>query len=516
MKAAIIGAGIGGIATAIRLANKGYEVAVFEANSYSGGKLSQFQQGDYRFDAGPSLFTMPQLIGELFELSGKKTTDYFEYIKLPEVCKYFWEDGTRLDVSADINIFAKDAEKNIGEPAEKICNFLKDSALKYEILSGLFLEDSLHKLSTWTSKKAFRGYFNLHKLGIFSTMNEANESYFSTKKAAQLFNRYATYNGSDPYQTPATLNIIPHLEYNIGAFFPKDGMFGITQSLVRLAEDLGVKFHYNSKVEEIIVEEGKTVGIKIRETINERHDEQNSSTERRPTERRPTDRRPILIYHSSIVVSNMDVTPTYRKLLPNEKHPNKILNQAKSGSGLIFYWGIKQEFKELGLHNIFFSDDYRTEFEYQFQKKTIYNDPTIYLNITSKYKKNDAPEGCENWFVLVNVPANENQNWDKIIAETRQNVIDKLSRNLGINVANLIENESILDPRSIEFKTSSAQGALYGNSSNNKFAAFLRHANFSSKIKNLYFVGGSVHPGGGIPLALSSAKIVGAMIKDIR
>ncbi|WP_435353696.1 1-hydroxycarotenoid 3,4-desaturase CrtD [Emticicia sp. SJ17W-69] len=502
MNVAIIGAGIGGIATAIRLANKGYNVAVFEANDYPGGKLSEFQQGDYRFDAGPSLFTMPQFVNELFEISNKNPIDYFQYIQLPEVCKYFWEDGTRLNVSADINQFAEDAEKKLGEPAEKIRKFLKDSAFKYEILSGLFLEDSLHQLSTWTSKKAFRGYFNLHKLGIFGTMNGANECFFSTKKAVQLFNRYATYNGSDPYQTPATLNIIPHLEYNIGAFFPKDGMFGITQSLVRLAEDLGVEFHYHTKVEEILVEDNIVKGLKIRDSRNESKNDQNSPIS-----------GTLLIHHSSLIISNMDVTPTYRKLLPKEKHPDKILNQDKSGSGLIFYWGIKHHFKELGLHNIFFSDDYRTEFEHQFQKKTIYHDPTIYLNITSKYKKDDAPEGCENWFVLINAPANEGQDWEKIIAETRQNVINKLSRNLGVNIAELIENESILDPRSIEFKTSSAQGALYGNSSNNKFAAFLRHANFSSKIKNLYFVGGSVHPGGGIPLALSSAKIVAGMIQ---
>lgn len=497
MKVAIIGAGIGGIATAIRLANKGHEVEVFEANAYPGGKLSEFQQGEYRFDAGPSLFTMPQFVTELFELSGRNPDEYFQYIKLPEVCRYFWDDGTRLNVSADINQFAKDAEKALGEPAENIIQFLKDAAFKYEILSGLFLEDSLHKVSTWTSKKAFRGYLNLPKLGIFGTMNRANERFFKQVKTVQLFNRYATYNGSDPYQTPATLNIIPHLEYNVGAFFPKDGMFGITQNLVNLAKDLGVKFHFGAKVEEILVENEKVKGLRVRGS--------NSEVENTHS--------PFTIHHSSFIISNMDVTPTYRKLLPKAKHPDKILNQAKSGSGLIFYWGIKNEFKELGLHNIFFSNDYKTEFEYQFQKKTIYHDPTIYLNITSKYKKDDAPEGCENWFILLNAPANEGQDWDKIIAEARQNVIDKLSRNLGVNVGDLIENESILDPRSIEMRTSSAQGALYGNSSNNKFAAFLRHANFSSDIKNLYFVGGSVHPGGGIPLALSSAKIVADMIE---
>lgn len=492
-KAGIIGAGIGGIATAIRLRNKGYEVAVFEANNYPGGKLSSFEQGAYRFDAGPSLFTMPQFIEELFELSGKPVKDYFEYIRLPEICRYFWEDGTRLNVSADTQEFAKEAEKQLGEPAEKITKALKDSAFKYEILSGLFMEDSLHKLSTWTSAKALKGYLNLPKLGIFNTMNEANEQFFSTPKAVQLFNRYATYNGSDPYQTPATLNIIPHLEYNIGAFFPKKGMYGITESLVALAVDLGVEFHFNTRVKGIVLADKKVKGLKI-----EKEDDNKANDFR----------------EFDVVVSNMDITPTYRKLLPHASHPEKLLNQPKSGSGLIFYWGIRKEFSELGLHNIFFSDNYKVEFEHQFQKKTIYEDPTIYLNITSKYKKDDAPTGCENWFILLNAPANEGQDWDSLIAEARQNVITKLSRNLKVDIAPLIESESILDPRSIELRTSSVQGALYGNSSNNKFAAFLRHANFSSRIKNLYFVGGSVHPGGGIPLALSSAKIVGGMVGE--
>lgn len=485
MKAAIIGAGIGGIATAIRLANKGYEVSVFEANSYAGGKLSSFEEKGYRFDAGPSLFTMPHFVDELFELSGKNPKDYFKYIRLPEVCRYFWEDGTRFTVSADNAAFAREAEQKLGEPARNILKYLKQSAFKYEVLSGLFLEDTLHKISTWTSRKALKGYLNLPTMGIFGTLNKANEASFEQPKSVQLFNRYATYNGSDPYQTPATMSIIPHLEYNVGAFFPENGMYGITSSLVKLAEDLGVKFFYDSKVDEIIIEGKKVSGIKL------------------------TNRT---FMPFDLVVSNMDITHTYRKLLPKEKHPEKLLNQPKSGSGLIFYWGIKKEFSELGLHNIFFSDDYKTEFEHQFKHKTIYKDPTIYLNITSKYKKDDAPEGCENWFILLNAPANEGQDWEKIIKESRQYVIDKISRNLGVDITPFIETESILDPRSIEAKTSSAQGALYGNSSNNRFAAFLRHPNFSSKIKNLYFVGGSVHPGGGIPLALSSAKIVDKLL----
>ena len=508
-RVAIIGAGIAGIASAIRLAHQGYAVSVFEANAYAGGKLSSFEQNGYRFDAGPSLFTLPHLVTELFELVGENPIDFFEYEQLEEICRYFWEDQTQLTAWAEPEKFAQEVENITGEKAEKILQFLKDAAFKYEVLDGLFLQDSLHKLSTWTSKKALKGYLNLPKLGIFGTMNSANEKLFQNPKIVQLFNRYATYNGSDPYQTPATLNIIPHLEYNLGAFFPKKGMVSITNSLVELAKSLGVEFYFETRVEEITLEDGKVKGLKVKRLKGEGAKGENMQNEWLKIDDQNT-HTSYLTPHTC-VVSNMDVTHTYRKLLPHAEHPNFLLNQPKSSSGVIFYWGIKQQLPQLDLHNILFSENYRQEFEAMFEDKTIYHDPTVYINITSKHKPNDAPEGCENWFVLINAPANEGQDWDKIIAETKQNVIQKIKRTLGVDISQLIECESILDPRTIESKTSSAQGALYGNSSNNRYAAFLRHANFSSKIKNLYFVGGSVHPGGGIPLALSSAKIVSKM-----
>ncbi|GAB3328588.1 phytoene desaturase family protein [Larkinella ripae] len=486
--AAIIGAGIAGIAAAIRLAVKGYRVDVFEANSYPGGKLSGFEQAGFRFDAGPSLFTMPQLVDELFQLAGRHPGDYFTYSRLDETCRYFWDDGTRLTAWADRLAFAREVETQLGESAEHLLAHLDDSATKYGITEKLFLHRSLHKLSTWFNRDALHGYLNLPKLEVFKTMNRANEQRFQHPKLVQLFNRYATYNGSDPYQTPATMNIIPHLEYNIGAFFPKDGMIGITNSLVRLAEDLGVRFWFNTRITELVTNGARITGVKT-----------------------GVSGEPIRDY--DVVVSNMDVVSTFRKLLPNARQPERILRQPKSSSGLIFYWGIRRKFPELGLHNIFFSQDYRAEFDQLFNRQTLSDDPTIYLNITSKHKPDDAPPGCENWFILINAPNNSGQNWDDLIAKTRQNVIRKLSQNLRVDVKPLIECESVLDPRSIEIRTSSSQGALYGNSSNNRFAAFLRHANFSHQFHNLYFVGGSVHPGGGIPLCLLSAKIATDLIQ---
>ena len=189
-----------------------------------------------------------------------------------------------------------------------------------------------------------------------------------------------------------------------------------------------------------------------------------------------------------------------------------MLRQPRSSSALIFYWGIRKEFHALDLHNIFFSEDYNQEFKYIFKKQQVYNDPTVYVNITSKENKSDAPKGCENWFVMVNVPSNTGQDWDNIINNVRSNILKKLSISLSVNLEDLIESETVLDPRLIESKTNSYQGALYGASSNNKFAAFLRHPNFSQQISNLYFCGGSVHPGGGIPLCLLSGKIVSDLI----
>jgi len=192
--------------------------------------------------------------------------------------------------------------------------------------------------------------------------------------------------------------------------------------------------------------------------------------------------------------------------MPKLTIPKQVNKQEPSSSALIFYLGIKKEFPLLDLHNIFFTEDYQKEFDCIFKDKTVYDDPTIYIHISSKIVKEDAPSGKESWFVMVNVPSNEGQDWETLRKQTRKNIIQKLNRMLAINLDELIEVEEYLDPIRIEERTSSFAGALYGASSNDRMAAFFRHPNFS-KIKGLYFVGGSVHPGGGIPLCLLSAKI---------
>jgi phytoene desaturase len=265
-------------------------------------------------------------------------------------------------------------------------------------------------------------------------------------------------------------------------------MISIANALYNLAKEKGITFYFESAVQRIIHHEGTVRGV----VVNNKN------------------------IPADIVVSNMDVYFTYKDLLNDHNGAKKLLKQERSSSAVIFYWGIKREFKQLELHNIFFSKDYRKEFDSIFKFKQPATDPTIYINITSKMENSHAPSGHENWFVMVNAPANTGQNWSSIKERLRTTIITKLSEMLGEDIAELIETEQSADPVSLEEQTGSYMGSLYGTSSNSKMAAFFRHPNFSSTISGLYFCGGSVHPGGGIPLCFKSAKIVSDLVQQDR
>ena len=317
------------------------------------------------------------------------------------------------------------------------------------------------------------------------SLNKLNSKNFNNKKLVQLFNRFATYNGSNPYKTSGIMSMIQHLEHDLGVFMPTNGLSDISKSIFILANDLGVKFHFNSSVDEIIIHNKKAIGVNSQ---NKKH-------------------------LADIIISNMDINLTYERLLPNIKKPHYLKTYEPSSSAIVFYWNINNTFKEIDLHNIIFSNNDAKEFDSIFNKKTVYEDPTIYICPTSKVVKNDAPKNCENWFILINSHYDSGQNWDEIKYTLRRNIIRKINKTLNVKIEKHILTEEVFTPKDIEIKTLSQYGSLYGSSSNSLMSAFLRHPNFSRKIKNLYFCGGSVHPGGGIPLCLNSAKIVSELIK---
>lgn len=483
MKTAIvIGAGIGGLAIALRLKKQDYHVLVIEKNDYAGGKLHAIDQDGYRFDLGPSLFTLPHLIDDLLQLFPEQE-NLFSYRSKQVACHYFWEDGTIFKASTDSNQFVSTAAIIFKEEEKTLHSYLQKSKKKYNLTKSLFLEKSLHKAATYLSMDTVKALINTPFLGISNTLDQENRV-FKNPKLTQLFNRYATYNGSSPYQTPGIMSMIPHLELGLGTYYPDGGMHRISQSLFEMGKKVGVEFRFRESVTQINHLDNKVTGI-------------------------TTDRA---TYEADLVVSNMDIYPTYRNLMKNIKAPEKTLQQERSSSALIFYWGIDRIFPELDLHNILFSEDYQTEFEHIFKHKTLSKDPTVYINITSKESQEDAPEGHENWFVMINAPGDYGQDWEQIVQETKQDIIMKIEKCLHVNISNHIKTEYVLTPQGIETNTSSYRGALYGAASNDKFAAFLRHPNFNKRVENLYHVGGSVHPGGGIPLCLLSAQITSDLI----
>tara|TARA_B100001057_G_scaffold406159_1_gene419417 strand:+ start:8849 stop:10312 length:1464 start_codon:yes stop_codon:yes gene_type:complete len=483
-KAIIIGSGISGLALAVRLKSRGFDVHVYEKNKSIGGKLSDFHMDNFRHDFGPKLFTMPNLLEDIFNDANLEINEYIKYRKLDIACKYFWDDGTEINAFSDRKKFINELNDKLSVDESKLNSYLERSERKFKLVHKIFLERSLHKFSTFFSIESIIATINFFKLDIFTSLNSLNKKYFKNQKLIQLFNRFATYNGSSPYLTSGIMSIIQHLEHDLGVYMPENGISSISKCLHRLAIDTGVKFHLNCQIHEIIINNNCAIGIKT-----------SNSTE-----------------YADYVISNMDVSLTYEKLLKDYKKPYYVKKYQPSSSAVVFYWNMDKSFENLNIHNIIFSKDQRKEFDFIFNKKLISDDPTVYICSTSKMVKNDAPKGCENWFILINSPFDSGQDWEIVKNDLRKNVIRKIEKTINIKIERHILKEKILTPIDIELETMSKFGSLYGSSSNSIKSAFLRHPNFSKKIKNLYFCGGSVHPGGGIPLCLNSAKIVSDLI----
>lgn len=490
MKCAVIGAGLGGLSAAIRLAVSGHTVDVYEKNNNPGGKANSFVSAGFRFDTGPSLLTMPFVLEELFEFAGKKLKDYVDLKKLDILCKYFYPDGTVINAYSELEKFSKEIENNTNDSSGNVKKYLEYSAKIYELTADLFLFKSFTERSTFLNRKALNTLLNINKIDPFRTMHKANSSFFKDQKTIQLFDRYATYNGSNPYLAPATLNIIQHVEYNLGGYIPVKGIYSIVEAVYRLAEETGVSFIFNSEVNSINYSNNIVKGISFIKDGNKDSAEYD------------------------IIVSNSDTGYTYGTLLNDNSSAGakKYSRQEPSSSALVFYWGVEGIFDDLEIHNILFSEDYKKEFDQLFNDKKCPEDPTIYIYISSKINSTDAPEGKSSCYVMINAPYDAGQDWEKETVTSKERILLKIEKVLGIELKNRILTEDILTPPKIEEMTVSKRGSLYGISSNNKMAAFLRQQNRSRKYKGLYFTGGSAHPGGGIPLVILSGKITADLI----
>jgi phytoene desaturase len=486
-RVAIIGSGFGGLSASIYLAQKGFDVTIFEKNSKVGGKASEIVFSGFRFDTGPTLITMPFVLRDLFSVAGKDLENYLSLTKKDLICKYFFPDGSIFNEYSEREKLYEEFEKFTGEPEEKLFKYLNYSKNIYDLTADLFLFSSFLDFNNFFNLKGLRTFFNLFKIDPFRTIHKANESFFNSKKIIQYFDRYATYNGSNPYKAPATFNIIPFVELELGGFYSKNGVYQIVEKLSELAKEIGVKIFTNSAVEKILIEQKKVTGLKV-----------NGIEE-----------------HFDINISNADLFYTYKNLIGDlkSKEPKRYISQELSTSAVIFYFGIKVKSTNLELDNILFSQDYKKEFHQLFVEKVVPDDPTIHIHISSKVNKNDAPEGFENWYVMINAPSIANQKIE--IRSVRNIILNKIKQMTGLTIEDKIVFENFQTPEILEERTSSLFGSLYGPSSNSLYSAFLRQKNKSRIYEGLYFCGGTVHPGGGIPLVILSGKITSELIQRI-
>ncbi len=483
---AVIGSGIGGLSAALDLQTKGFQVDLYEKNAFTGGKAGCEKGGGFTFDTGPSLLTMPFVFEDLLKKAGIEARDVMPVRKLDIICKYFFSDGTVLNAFSDQERIIEEFREKTSDSPEDIRRFFNYCRRMYEDAKDLFLFNSLEDIPEFFRENPLKGIAIISGLDIFRTLHGSHRRFFKDSNTVQLFDRYATYSGSDPYLIPATLNIIPHVEYGIGAYVPEKGIRAIPRVLAETATAKGVRIFTGQKVDSVIVGNKDIRGIR-------------SCGREVPY---------------SKVVSNADVSYTYKYLLDDRvtKMARRYDKLEPSSSAIVFYWGIKGIFSELEINNIFFSSDYRKEFREIFLERSCPEEPTVYVNITSKYCPEDAPEGHENWFVLVNVPYDTGQDWEREALRIKARVLDILERRLKKDITGNIIYERIMTPCDIYEKTLSNKGSIYGISSNSKFAAFFRQPNRSVDYKGLYFAGGSAHPGGGMPLVALSGMIASELI----
>ena len=471
-KVIVLGGGFAGLSSAIYLALQGQEVTLLEQLGHLGGKASEVREAGYRFDTGPSVFTLPEVFEDLFKQAGQDSP--VDYDLVDPLCRYFYPDGFVWDVSRDdetttAQLDTQEARAYLG---------LKQEARKlYEGAAQTFLFKQAPSLP------------ELMRYGLTSglgahptkTLPQLLDKFDASERLKQFFLRFATYFGADPYKAPAVLHNIAWVELGLGVYSPKGGVYALVKALQALAESLGVTIQTREKVEKIVRNNNKVTQV-----------ETSSGS-----------------YQADVVVSALDIVRTHQ-LLGQQEWGERL---EPSLSGLVLLLGLKSTQKDLAHHNISFSNDYPTEFA-DIAKGKLSSQPTIYLSSSSKANPADAPTGSENCFVMVNAPAtckSVKRYSREDYMRYGEDVLKVLSER-GFSLVEDIEMKHFVPPSHLQLLAT--HGSIYGTAPHSLLST-IRPKQQIRGISNLVLAGGSVHPGGGIPLSLLSGKHAANLVHKI-
>ncbi len=481
------------MATAIRLAHAGHHVVLLERNDVLGGKLTQHRAAGYTWDAGPSLLTLPEVFDELLGMVGSTLP---EPVRLDPSFLYHFADGSSFCTRDDPAATEAEMERLSPGSGLQWRRFMAGAARVWSVSERTFFAGPLE--NPWQLARRLRSPRDLWAVDPLPTLHTRARRSFGDPRLVQWADRYATYAGSSPFAAPATLGCIPHIEQAYGAWYLPGGVGRLAQVLAEACKAAGVAIRTGAEVQAVEADHDRVRGVRL------------AGGER---------------VRADVVVADVDAAHLYGDLLPDAVSARRVRRAGRSSSGFVLLLGVRGRTEGLGHHTVSFSADYRAEFRAIHRHGRAPHDPTVYVCASSLTDPSAAPPGCENWFVLVNVASLGDGDgggdpdgvgpWADGGTAYGDHLLEVLARR-GFDLAGRVEHRQAVTPADIARRYRAVGGAIYGTSSNGRRAAFARPANRGPR-RGLYLVGGSTHPGGGLPLVAISARIVAAMVAaDLR
>jgi phytoene desaturase len=476
----VIGAGIGGISAAARLARAGYQVTVIEKNARPGGRCDQIVRDGHRFDVGPSIFLMPEVFAETYRALGQRMEDHLDLRRINPTYRIRFDDGSQITLNADINLMQPQLEAIEPGSFNGFLRYLAEGNLNYRLSLEKFAGRNFYSLID---------YFSLGNLPLVFRLKALKKhydnigNYFTHPHLKAAFTFQNMYLGLSPYDAPATFSLLQYTELADGIWFPMGGLYRVIESLTSIAESLGVKLIYDAPAKQIEVSGDRATGIVLEDG-----------------RRLPAD----------LIVANADLPYVYDKLLPDRAEAERIDRMKFTCSTLMFYWGVDKVYPQLGMHNVFLAGDYKASFDAIFSDNSLPAKPSLYIHAPTRVDPAAAPAGQDTLTVLVPVGhlnEEKTQDWEAMRRQARNAALARLA---GLGITDLEQHlkfEISYTAEDWKRMYNLAKGSGFGLSHNFRQVNYLRPQNRHARYRNLYFAGASTHPGTGLPIVLLSAKL---------
>ncbi len=480
--ALIIGAGVGGIAAAARLAQQGYDVTVLEKNETPGGRASLIQEDGFTFDTGPSLFLMPDTYAETYTALGERMEDHLDLARVDPTYRIHFHDDDSLELTGDLLHMREQIETLEPGAFDAYLRFVAEGYRHYTLSLERFVGRNFYNLLEYFSPANLPMLFQLKAL---QKHYDDVSGYFRSPKLRAAFSFQNMYLGLSPYDAPATFTLLQYTELAEGVWYPRGGMYSIVTSLTKIAEGMGARFHYETPVARIDVADGRATGVTLESGEQLKAD---------------------------LIIANADLPYVYAELLPDDGTAAKLERKRYTSATLMFYWGLRGERTDkLMHHNVFLSDHvYRKSFDQIFYKHTLPAEPSFYIHAPVRTVPTFAPVNGDALMVLVptgHMDETQRQDWPALQQQARRSVFKRLAR-IGLDdVEERIVFERTFTPPDYRRIWNLAKGAAFGLSHNFTQVGYLRPQNRHARYGNLYFVGASTHPGTGVPIVLLSARL---------